>query len=47
MKNDALIENKSSLKVIQMLDERKKSWIDLEEDLDSIAQKMKKIEVSC
>lgn len=47
MKNDALVENKSSLKVIKMLDERKKSWVDLEEDLDSIAKKMKRIEVNC
>jgi len=43
MDNDALIDNKTSLRVIQKLDERKKAWIDLEEDCESIAKKMRKI----
>jgi hypothetical protein len=34
MNNDALVENKTSLKVIQHLDNRKKAWIDLEEDCE-------------
>lgn len=41
MNNDALIENKTSLKVIKYLDERKKAWIDLEEDCSQVANKLR------
>lgn len=43
MQNEALVANKASLKVIKYLDERKKQWIDLEEDMAAIAQKLKNI----
>lgn len=45
--NEELIDNKTSLKVIEYLDERKKAWIDLEEDCETIAKKMRKLEKNC
>lgn len=39
-----LIENKTAMKVIQYLDLRKKAWIDLEEDIEAISRKLKKLD---
>ena len=39
--------NKTSLKVIAHLNERKKAWIDLEEDMEAISKKMRKLDASC
>lgn len=41
---DSLLENKTSYQVIQKLNERKKAWVDLAEDLHSVSNKMKKFE---
>lgn len=47
MDNESLVENKTSIKVIEYLDERKKAWIDLEEDCEAIAKKLRAIEKHC
>ena len=47
LKKNELVENKTSLKVIEFLDERKKAWIDLEEDIEAISKKMRKIDANC
>lgn len=47
MLNETNVTNKTSMKIIQHLDERKKQWIDLEEDISAIALKMKTIQSHC
>ena len=45
MLNESLVENKTSLKVIQQLDNIKKNLIELEEDCEIVAKKLRKIEI--
>lgn len=47
MLNESLVENKTSLKVIQQLDNIKKNLIELEEDCEIVAKKLRKIEINC
>lgn len=47
LKGDGLekcLENKSTFRVIEKLDRKKKEWIDLQENISFIANRLKKVE---
>ena len=42
--DDSIVQNKFSYKVIEKLNDRKKAWVDLIEDLQAVSNKMKRLE---